>query len=92
MVVNSLYKAASVLVLKIVVGSLYEVYMNGRLIARDTTFASCTASTTKNPNLIFGGAASTSNNYWGMQIDDFAVWKGRLLTSDEIVYTMNKGE
>ena len=66
--------------------------MNGRMVARDTTSSSCTASRTKNPNLIFGGVISSSNDYWGMYIDDFAVWNNRLLTSNEIVYIMNKGK
>ena len=62
------------------------------MVVRDTTLSSNTASRSKNPNLIFGGTMLSSNDYWDMHIDDFAVWNGRTLTSNEVVYIMNKGK
>jgi len=72
-------------------GPLLEIYINGRKVASDYSFSACTASKTRNPNLIFGGAGSSGSTYWGMHIDDFAVWNNRILTSNEIIYIMNKG-
>ena len=74
-----------------VLAPFLKIYVNGREIKKDVLYNLQSASQTANSNLFFGGASSSTNEYWGMHIDDFAVWKGHLLTNDEIVYIMNKG-
>ena len=78
--------------LNVILAPLLEIYVNGRKIASDNTHKSCSASDSANPNLLFGGAGASNNQYWGMHIDDFAVWDGRKLTSGEITYIINKGK
>ena len=71
---------------------MMKIYVNGRNVGSDNSYSSCTASFASDPNLIFGGATSSDRTYWGMHIDDFAIWDNRILTSNEIIYVMNKGQ
>ena len=70
---------------------MLEVYVNGRIQGKDVSYVESSSSETLSPDLLFGGAGTSGNQYWGMCIDDFAVWNGHKLTNDEIVYIMNKG-
>ena len=71
-----------------------QLYINGKGMGDITTTESQVASGTAHTNLIFGAGSlySLVDDYWDMHIDDFAIWQSHYLTSDEVIYIINKGK
>ena len=78
---------------RLFLGSKQEFYINGRLVAKDTTKSFVSASRTAYSSLVLGAGHSYGfiGDYWNMHIDDFAIWKGHYFTPDDVIYIMNKG-
>ena len=71
-----------------------KLYLNGRLVGLTTSTTSQSASSSNYPYLIFGAGSlfDITNDHWNIHIDDFAIWKDHDLSSEEVIYVMNKGE
>ena len=69
------------------------LYINGKIVAEDTTYETTSASPTAHPDLIIGAGTlyPLVNDHWAIQLDDLAIWDGYLLKHEEVVYVMNQG-
>ena len=84
---------ASDIKISLISGPKLELYINGKVTGKITSYKGNSGSSTNHPNLIFGAGSlfPLINDQWNMHIDDFAIWANRYLTSDEAVHIMNKG-
>ena len=74
------------------VAMLLKVYVNARKIGESGTRRSVGGGTTNHPNLIVGAGTldDLKNDRFHIELDDLAYWE-EILTEEEIVFVMNKG-